>query len=472
MTVVENLRSFGYTAPGGRRAFERKVDECLEVFPRLGERRNSLAAQLSGGEQQMLGLSKALILQPRLLVIDELSLGLAPVIVGQLLEMVKRINAEGTAVVLVEQSVNIALNLVDHAYFMEKGEMKFDGRAKDLLGRDDLLRAVFLAGAGSQDGSREHPPRGSRGVHGPSRRRRPAARYRLLPIGHDRRPRRRGRGGGGAARAARGAAGPHRPAPRDAAARRHLLGVIIGMTYGLLSVGLVLIYRTNKIINFAHGQIGAFGAAFFGVAAVKWGLPYWLAFAVALAVTAAVGYGTEATVVRRLRNAPKLMSIVATLGVGQFLLVFALVINSTAAAGTTYPLPAGMPTFNVGALVVTPAYAAMLILSPLVVHRHRVVPPDAASTAWRCERPRPTPRPRGWPASSPGGCPGSPGRSPAALSAFSAILTQPTLGFTAGDAFGPALLLRALAGAVHRPDDVDPGRARCRDRARASSSSA
>ena len=153
MTVVENLRTYGHTAKVSRRELDRKIDHCLQVFPRLGERRNSLAAQLSGGEQQMLALSKALILEPRLLVIDELSLGLAPVIVGQLLDMVRDINAQGTAVVLVEQSVNIALNLVDHAYFMEKGEMKFDGPAKDLLGRDDLLRAVFLAGSAAMEGT-------------------------------------------------------------------------------------------------------------------------------------------------------------------------------------------------------------------------------------------------------------------------------------------------------------------------------
>ena len=101
----------------------------------------------------MLGLSKALILRPRLLLIDELSLGLAPVVVGQLLDMVRTINAAGTAVVLVEQSVNIALGLVDHAYFMEKGEIRFDGPAADLLGRDDLLRAVFLDGA-AREGDR------------------------------------------------------------------------------------------------------------------------------------------------------------------------------------------------------------------------------------------------------------------------------------------------------------------------------
>jgi ABC-type branched-subunit amino acid transport system ATPase component/sugar phosphate permease len=153
MDVVENLRTFGYSLRRDRARVEESIELCLEAFPRLRERRTSLAATLSGGEQQMLGLSKALILQPRLLLIDELSLGLAPVIVGQLLEMVRRINEGGTAVVLVEQSVNIALSLVDHAYFMEKGEMRFDGPAQQLLERDDLLRAVFLEGASKADGS-------------------------------------------------------------------------------------------------------------------------------------------------------------------------------------------------------------------------------------------------------------------------------------------------------------------------------
>ncbi|MCW2708910.1 MAG: transporter [Frankiales bacterium] len=151
MDVVENLRAFGYTLGRDRRRVEESVELCFEAFPRLRERRTSLAANLSGGEQQMLGLSKALILQPKLLLIDELSLGLAPVIVGQLLDMVRRINEGGTAVVLVEQSVNIALSLVDHAYFMEKGEMRFDGPAAELLARDDLLRAVFLEGASKAD---------------------------------------------------------------------------------------------------------------------------------------------------------------------------------------------------------------------------------------------------------------------------------------------------------------------------------
>ena len=95
----------------------------------------------------MLGLCKALILEPRLLLIDELSLGLAPVIVAQLLDMVREINAKGTAIVLVEQSVNIALQAARHAYFMERGQIRFDGPSDELMQRGDLLRAVFLRGA-------------------------------------------------------------------------------------------------------------------------------------------------------------------------------------------------------------------------------------------------------------------------------------------------------------------------------------
>ena len=152
MTVVDNLRVFGHLHGSRRREVERGIDESLAAFPRLAERRNQPAAVLSGGEQQMLGLAKAFMLKPRLLLIDELSLGLAPKIVGELLEMVRHINAGGTAVVLVEQSVNVALTLVDHAYFMEKGEIRFDGRSADLLERPDLLRSVFLEGAMSAAG--------------------------------------------------------------------------------------------------------------------------------------------------------------------------------------------------------------------------------------------------------------------------------------------------------------------------------
>ena len=148
LTVIENMRVYGYALGRNEKRIDEAIERCLEAFPRLAERRNQAASTLSGGEQQMLGLCKALILKPQLLLIDELSLGLAPVIVGQLLEMVRQINAEGTAVVLVEQSVNIALSVARHAYFMERGQVRFDGPSDELLSRGDLLRAVFLEGAG------------------------------------------------------------------------------------------------------------------------------------------------------------------------------------------------------------------------------------------------------------------------------------------------------------------------------------
>jgi ABC-type branched-subunit amino acid transport system ATPase component/sugar phosphate permease len=149
LSVTENLRVYGHSLGRGSREVDRGIEATFDAFPAIAERRNQLAASLSGGEQQMLALGKAFIVKPRLLLIDELSLGLAPKVVGELLEMVRRINADGTAVVLVEQSVNIALSLVDHAYFMEKGEIRFDGPARDLLERRDLLRSVFLEGASS-----------------------------------------------------------------------------------------------------------------------------------------------------------------------------------------------------------------------------------------------------------------------------------------------------------------------------------
>jgi ABC-type branched-subunit amino acid transport system ATPase component/predicted MFS family arabinose efflux permease len=147
LTVMENLRAFAYPLGRDRAAIDAGIQKTFEVFPRLAERRNQVAGTMSGGENQMLALACAFMVKPKILLIDELSLGLAPKIVGELLDLVRRINAKGTAVVLVEQSVNIALSLVDHAYFMEKGAIRFDGPADELLERGDLLRSVFLEGA-------------------------------------------------------------------------------------------------------------------------------------------------------------------------------------------------------------------------------------------------------------------------------------------------------------------------------------
>jgi ABC-type branched-subunit amino acid transport system ATPase component len=153
MSVADNLRMYGYSLGRNRRAVDAGIEQAFAQFPRLADRRNQTAQTLSGGERQMLALSKALILKPRLLLIDELSLGLAPAVVGELLEMVRAINERGTAVVLVEQSVNVALSLVHHAYYLEKGEVRFDGPATELVERPDILRSVYLQGAAKGLGS-------------------------------------------------------------------------------------------------------------------------------------------------------------------------------------------------------------------------------------------------------------------------------------------------------------------------------
>ncbi|HEV2370179.1 MAG TPA: ATP-binding cassette domain-containing protein [Acidimicrobiales bacterium] len=146
MTVAENLEMQAVTVRKRRAWVRERRDVVLETFPRLGERLSQTAGSLSGGEQQQLALAKALLLDPVLLCIDELSLGLAPVVVEQLLQTVHRINEAGTAVVLVEQSLNIAAEVCGRALFMEKGQIRFEGRTADLLERDDLVRAVFLGG--------------------------------------------------------------------------------------------------------------------------------------------------------------------------------------------------------------------------------------------------------------------------------------------------------------------------------------
>lgn len=145
LTIEENLRMGAYPIRRDRAAVRNGFERAYEVFPRLAERRKQLAGLLSGGEAQMLAIGRALMLRPRLMMIDELSLGLAPLVVQQLVRVVRDVNAGGVAMILVEQSANLALSVTDHAYFIEKGLIRFDGSSRELLARDDLLRSVFLA---------------------------------------------------------------------------------------------------------------------------------------------------------------------------------------------------------------------------------------------------------------------------------------------------------------------------------------
>jgi ABC-type branched-subunit amino acid transport system ATPase component len=146
LTVLENLRVGGHTIRRQGPRLQSSMDEVMGLFPVLGERRDQRVGTLSGGEQQMLALARVLLTRPRMLLIDELSLGLAPKAVESLLATVRRVNEQGTTVLLVEQSVNLALTLAEHAVFIERGEVRFDGRTSDLMARDDLLRPVFLGG--------------------------------------------------------------------------------------------------------------------------------------------------------------------------------------------------------------------------------------------------------------------------------------------------------------------------------------
>jgi len=144
MTIDENLQMQALGIRRQRALLRERMDRVFTTFPRLAERRSQQAGKLSGGEQQQLALAKALLLDPQLLCIDELSLGLAPVVVGELMDIVRQLNAEGLTVVVVEQSLNIAAQICDRAIFLEKGEVRFEGRTTDLLEQDDIARAVFF----------------------------------------------------------------------------------------------------------------------------------------------------------------------------------------------------------------------------------------------------------------------------------------------------------------------------------------
>ena len=149
LTVEENLRLGAWLVRKNRAMSTAARKRVLRLFPILDQRYHQQAGNLSGGEQQMLSLAMALMVTPKVLMIDELSLGLAPTIVAQLMDVVAMLHRDGTTIVVVEQSVNVALELAQRAVFLEKGEVRFSGPTAELLERPDILRSVFIAGAGA-----------------------------------------------------------------------------------------------------------------------------------------------------------------------------------------------------------------------------------------------------------------------------------------------------------------------------------
>ncbi|QCX27609.1 branched-chain amino acid ABC transporter permease/ATP-binding protein [Nocardioides jishulii] len=231
----------------------------------------------------------------------------------------------------------------------------------------------------------------------------------------------------------------------DFGIERLVLGLFNGMTYGLLAVGLVMVYKSSRFVNFAHGSIGTFGAAVLAALVLDRGLPYWLAFVIAILVAGGVAALLEIVVVRRLSGRPSLIGMIATLGISQLISVFALVLNSS--TGLAYPVPPYLPSFKLGTLTVGPPHIAMLIMGTALfiglwyfLYRNKVGmgiraaadDPDAAqlegipakrmaSLAWAVA---------------------------GAIAAFSAILVTPTASGVSIEGMGPELLLKGLAGAV------------------------
>jgi branched-chain amino acid transport system ATP-binding protein len=141
LTVRENLLLGGYRR--GRAHRERNLERALAVFPRLAERLSQRAGTLSGGEQQMLAIGRARMAEPRLLILDEPSLGLAPLLVEEMFALIARLNAEGLAILLVEQNVAQSLEVARRAYVLENGTCAFQGTPAELLARPDLKRAYL-----------------------------------------------------------------------------------------------------------------------------------------------------------------------------------------------------------------------------------------------------------------------------------------------------------------------------------------
>jgi branched-chain amino acid transport system ATP-binding protein len=140
MTVLENLQMGAYLHGGGRKE---DFDRVYSLFPLLHERRSQLAGTLSGGEQQMVAMGRALMSQPRLLLMDEPSMGLAPILVERSFEIIQQVHQSGVAMLIVEQNANVSLSIADRGYVLSTGRVVLEGKAKDLLEDEDLRKAYL-----------------------------------------------------------------------------------------------------------------------------------------------------------------------------------------------------------------------------------------------------------------------------------------------------------------------------------------
>lgn len=224
-------------------------------------------------------------------------------------------------------------------------------------------------------------------------------------------------------------------------------GACNGLAFALLGVGLVLVYRSSRFINFAHSQTGAFGAAMLATAVLSWHVPYWVAMPFGMLAAALVASGIELVVVRRLASAPRAMSMIATLGVGQLLFFISYLINAKASGTDYFPHPTGFPTITINGQELNSTYSAIMVLAPTVLIalvlfftrtrwglaiRAAAANPDAAAMAAMSPRRLST---LTWAISG-------------AVACITSAMLIPNLGAIAGSALGPTLLMRPLAAAV------------------------
>ena len=277
LTIVENLRLGAYTRRG---SVKDDLDRVLRVLPvdRAGAS-TSMAGSLSGGEQQMLALAKAFMQRPRLLLLDEPSLGLAPIIVTEIFRIVRELNEEGITVLVVEQNAHIALQLAGTAYVLEVGRSRCTARARSSQRSTSPSAGATWATDGRLRALR--PPRHPR-------HRRPPRQHRRLAAG---------------ARAARRrgvfllVGSLHSPTLR-AADRR---GPGAGRVFASLALALVLIYRATEVINFAQGEM-AMATTYFAYQLTLWGLSYWPAFFLTLGIAFVFGVARAALVIRPVQH--------------------------------------------------------------------------------------------------------------------------------------------------------------------------
>ncbi|MCI6921305.1 MAG: ABC transporter ATP-binding protein [Lachnospiraceae bacterium] len=142
LTVLQNLKMGAYTRKD-KNEIEQTLDNIYKRFPRLKERQNQLAGTLSGGEQQMLAMGRALMSHPKIILMDEPSMGLSPIFVNEIFDIIKSVSASGTTVLLVEQNAKKALSIADRAYVLETGKIVLSGKASDLLNNDSIKKAYL-----------------------------------------------------------------------------------------------------------------------------------------------------------------------------------------------------------------------------------------------------------------------------------------------------------------------------------------